>query len=355
MAGVLAATLGGAAEPPVPVPAAAESNWPPSLEPLREPVERSVARGVAALAAMQNPDGTVGGRWGNNTGIVGLCGKAMVAAGITSDDPVHGPALVRFLTFILDSQRPDGLLWREGADDVRGSAYMYAHAISTAFVSECSGMVDEGLQARIDAALPKAIAVIINARRGGGWRYSPTPPDQPDLSVTAWNLLALRGARKNGAAVPKSVIDEAVGYVYRSRLGDGHFGYLVKRGPWGPTVQMTGCGLLCLALTGHHDDPMNVKSADILLNASRPDGWITHTRFWDMPGHREYTLYHGTLALFQMGGDHWEQFAQRVFPGIIARQNQDGSWNGDISPPFATSMTLLCLTAPFGQAPMNQR
>lgn len=344
----------------VPCPAAekkaSELNdpFPPSLEPLRLSLTQSVDRGVAWLAGAQKPDGSMPELWGNNTGIVGLCGKAMLAAGIAPDHPVYGANVVKYLEFILNAQRPDGLFWLEGADTVKGHAFMYAHSISTAFVSECSGMVDEKLQARIDKALPKAIAIILKAQRGG-WRYAPSPPRQADLSVTAWCLLALRGARKNGAAVPKTSIDRAVAYVLASRAGDGRFGYLVKKGPWGLTVQMTACGLLSLMLVGRHDDPLNKLSADFILKNVRTDGWIQHTPFWNMPGHREYTLYHGTLALHQMGGRYWETCAQRLFPGIIARQNKDGSWRGGISRPYCTAMHLLSLTAPFEQAPMNQR
>ena len=343
---------GFAAEKEKPAP---DTPFPPSLEPLRPSLEQSVKRGVAWLAGAQNPDGTMPERWGNNTGIVGLCGQAMLSAGMTPDHPVYGPHVVRYLEFILKSQNPDGLFWLEGTDTVKDSAFMYAHPMATTFVAECSGMVDEKLQEKIDAALPKAIGSILRAQEGGGsWRYHPRHPRKADLSVSSWNLLALRVARKNGATVPKEAIDRGVQFVLACRdVGRVRFTYFPG---WGHTNQMTACGLLCLMLAGRHDDPDNKAFADFLVSLAQPDGWVTWTDFWNMPGRNEYTLYHTTMAIHQFGGSHWDSFAQKIIPGIIGRQDpKDGSWNGNIGRPYSTAMHVICLSAPLCQAPMHQR
>jgi hypothetical protein len=113
--------------------------------------------------------------------------------------------------------------------------------------------------------------------------------------------------------------------------------------------------MLCLLLAGRHDDPSNRVFADVLLNAAQPDGWVKWDDFWNMPGRNEYLLYHATQALHQYGGEHWRQYAQRIYPGVMSRQQQDGSWNVSIGRPYSTAMHLICLTAPFELSPMYQR
>jgi len=179
--------------------------------------------------------------------------------------------------------------------------------------------------------------------------------------LSYWNLLALRIARSNGVPVPKEVIEKGVAYVNRCRdRGRSMYTYLPagsggRRGPWGHTVQMTACGLLCMMLAGEYDDPTHPMYAQLILNSARPDGWVTPADFWNMPGRDVYCLYHATKALHQLGGSQWEEYAQRILPGIINRQQKDGSWNGSVGSAFNTAMHLLCLTAPYEQAPMYQR
>ena len=93
---------------------------------------------------------------------------------------------------------------------------MYAHNISTLFLSEVSGMVDPERQKRIKGALARALQLILRAQRvpkseknQGGWRYHPGSRDS-DTSCSGWALMALRSAKLNGAAVPDSAIEDAV-------------------------------------------------------------------------------------------------------------------------------------------------
>ena len=78
-----------------------------------------------------------------------------------------------------------------------GSGPMYAHNISTLFISEVSGMVDPERQKRIAKSLPKALRLILRAQgvqkspqHQGGWRYHPNSRDS-DTSCSGWALMAL--------------------------------------------------------------------------------------------------------------------------------------------------------------------
>ena len=75
--------------------------------------------------------------------------------------------------------------------------------------------------------LPENIAevakVILDAQKvpqgphAGGWRYQINSADA-DISVTGWQLMALRGAANCGAAVPRSALDDGLGYVRRNAV-----------------------------------------------------------------------------------------------------------------------------------------
>src|SRR5205814_1427099 len=75
---------------------------------------------------------------------------------------------------------------------------------------------------RIRDRCAKAIELILRAQKvrknelfRGGWRYTPDSSDA-DLSITVWQLMALRAAKNAGMDVPKQAIDDAVGYLKRS-------------------------------------------------------------------------------------------------------------------------------------------
>src|SRR5439155_2379179 len=69
-----------------------------------------------------------------------------------------------------------------------------------------------------------------------------------DLSVTGWQLMALRGARNLGCDVPAEKITNAVEYVRRCHdKGTGGFRYTTTTRV---TVPCTGTGILALELCG---------------------------------------------------------------------------------------------------------
>src|SRR5438477_255686 len=79
----------------------------------------------------------------------------------------------------------------------------------------------------------QAAKLILDAQKvpqgphAGGWRYQANSADA-DISVTGWQLMALRGAANCGAAVPKEVLDKGVAYIRRLAVPKdqgGGFGY----------------------------------------------------------------------------------------------------------------------------------
>ncbi|MFM7832938.1 MAG: prenyltransferase, partial [Planctomycetaceae bacterium] len=89
-----------------------------------------------------------------------------------------------------------------------GHGPMYSHGIATLMLAEICGMTEGAQAEQCRQSLQQAVRLIVDAQNhrkppehDGGWRYQPTSSDS-DLSVSAWQLLALRAARDIGCDVP---------------------------------------------------------------------------------------------------------------------------------------------------------
>ena len=88
---------------------------------------------------------------------------------------------------------------------------MYGHGITTLCLTEMMGMaVSKRQEARIRSVAQKAVTLIMRSQRvrksnpkyRGGWRYTPDAHDS-DLSISVWQLMALRSAKNAGLEVAR--------------------------------------------------------------------------------------------------------------------------------------------------------
>jgi hypothetical protein len=337
----LAVVLAGAA--PGQEPATAD----PVFAAWHEKADPAIGKGLAYLQRVQKQDGSFEGSYGDSTGIPALVGMAFLSKGHLPTEGPHTTLLNRCIDFILANQKPDGVFDRGNA----GQGPMYAHNISTLFLSEASGMVDPERQQRISKALPKALALILraqavekNERDQGGWRYHPGSRDS-DTSCSGWALMALRSAKLNGAAIPDKAIADAVKYLHRHQNKDvGCFGY---SGTEKHALSLTGMGLLCLELCGEHGTERTRLAAD----------WVLR-HFRDLPGSQFefYGNYYNAQGMFQMGGRHWQEYADWMYATYLPQQSADGSWTSrEAGPTYGTALMVLAFTVPWRQLPIYQR
>lgn len=311
-------------------------------------IDKAIEKGLSYLLAVQNKDGSYPGAFGNTVAIPALAGMACLAAGHVPGDAKYGKLLDRSLDYVLAWADETGYFGN------RANGKMYAHSIATLFLTEVSGMVPKERQARIDAVLPKAIKVILDAQNvkkapkdAGGWRYHPDSTDS-DTSCSGWALMALRSARLNGAQVPKSAIERAVKYMrvhHHPKIGC--FGY---QDTMQHSVTLSGAGILCLELCGRHEDPDSLSAAKYLMS-------VYEDKLPGM-GYAYYGLYYAAQGLFQIGGGNWKEFSRWMYSTYLPRQNEDGSWpahRAETSQPYATAMTILAFAVPYRQLPVYQR
>jgi hypothetical protein len=330
-----------------------------ALEKYQQDADKAIDKALAYLAAEQRQNGCWSGnasdlRPKNGTAVASLCVMSFLAKGHTPGVGPYGETINRGIDFVLSTQKDNGLLTT--GNDANGP--MYCHCTSTLMLSEVSGMVDPARQKKIDAALSKAVKVILSAQQmpkggndAGGWRYQIDSRDS-DISCTGWAVMALRSVRNNGASVPKEVIDRAVAYILRcNNRGDGGFAYQPGGSSgWG----RTGTAVLCMELLGHHRERAALLGGEwILADMQR------HRRY-GQGEYFAYAMYYCSQATFQLGDDYWEKFGERMYELFLPAQQGDGSWpsgggNEGESVYYPTAMAVLALSVPYRQLPIYQR
>jgi hypothetical protein len=221
-------------------------------------------------------------------------------------------------------------------------------------LAEVAGMTQGELAREVRQKLEKAVAVVLVAQRKGqypndpnrgGWRYRVGGVDA-DMSVTGWQLMALRAARNLGCDVPPEAIDRAVEYIKRSQDRQGAFCY-TPGGGW--TIPCTGTGILGLAVCGkdHHRSPEALRAGAVLMK---------YPPRWGQP-HFFYMIYYCAQATFQLGGNYWEFYRPQLHDVLLKNQKSNGSWSGSdgYGANYSTAMAVLALAVEYRFLPIYQR
>jgi hypothetical protein len=329
-------------------------------------VDRAVVRGISFLMSKQDDDGAIGKMdrksKDNASVMTALALMAMASVGHqASDETPEGRAMRKALDFILAADRQDPTGYFGKYDGAR----MYGHGIVTLMLAELLGM---GVDARQDALIrdrcQKAIDLIVrsqkvhkhNAKFEGGWRYTPDANDA-DLSVTVWQVMALRAAKNSGLTVPKETIDAAIGYIKRSYNSGKHkggrlvnlksgFGYEPGHSP---TFSTASEGLLALQVCGDYE-------AEELKGTA---AWLHEQKVEPSQRFFYYGTYYYAQGMYQRGGEDAEKARELVEKIMLAEQKDDGAWAGrdqeTVSKVYSTSLALLSLSVRYHFMPIYQR
>jgi len=310
------------------------------------PVDTAMERGADFLLNAQQPNGALLSKGKADT-MTALGIMALASMGHQPTDPgKFGSALSRALTFILRKDPRRGKLEYFGADGSR----MYGHGITTLCLTEMIGMVDREQTARLREVAQKAINLILSSQQvkkshpknRGGWRYTPNAHDS-DLSITAWQLLALRSGKGAGMDVPKGAVDAAVSYLKRSYSSRGGVKGCAYTPGGRPSLAMAAAGLLSLQVCGEYDSPEANGSAEWLSSQNDIGG-----------GHFYYSAYYYSQAMQKRGGDVATKAREVVEKVLLKKQGGNGSWSGNYGPVYCTSMAMLSLSVKYHYLPIYQ-
>lgn len=298
-------------------------------------VKKSISRGLAYLATTQQANGNFGSS-GYDVAVTSLACLAFMADGNLPGRGEYGTQVEKGLNYVLTCCSSTGLV----AGPNSGSP-MYGHGFATLFLGEVYGMTNDP---RVRDALIRSVRLIVNAQNSeGGWRYTPMPMDA-DVSVTICQIMALRSAKEAGIGVPKETIDKAIAYVKRCQnMQDGGFNYQATGG--GSAFPRSAAGVASLYYAGVYEGD-SVKLGLEYLKRSRGDNSY---------GHFQYGHYYASQAMFLAGGKYWREWYPKIRADFIAKQNTDGSWEGDAGREYGTAMSILAVIVPNRYLPIFQR
>jgi hypothetical protein len=344
----LAVALAALVVGPPPSPALSATEPKP-----RDEANLAIDRALEFLARNQNDNGSWSGAGASRSpAVTALCVMAFLSAGHVPGEGPYGETVVKGIKQVLSMQQANGLFAISGT----GHQEMYHHGICTLMAAEACGMCKGELADELRARLAKAVSLILKAQRTsgerGGWRYTIEGSDA-DLSVTGWQLLALRAAKNVGCDVPAERIEAAVDYVRKCYTGStGAFRYQPSSRV---TVPCTGTGVLCLELCGKnlHRCPESLRAGSFIVEAHRR-GVYDYQYFY-------YGIYYCSQATFQLGDNYWESFRPLLLRLLVPSQNPNGSWTGrgaegfSIGPNYCTALSVLALTVEYRFLPIYQR
>lgn len=314
------------------------------------PMDRAIDRALAFLATTQDrSDGSWKAGAAKNPAITGLAVMAFLSAGHVPGEGRYGETIEKGIRWVLRIQQPNGLLANQGGHE------MYQHGICTLMLAEVAGMTDGPLAKDVREKLEKAVALILKAQRvsgteRGGWRYSVQHVNGSDISVTGWQIMALRAAKNLGCDVPAENIAMAVDYIKRCQdPTSGGFRYMPNSHL---TVPCTGTSILALELCGKnlHRSPEVLRAGSYLLK--NPPRWGQ--------AHFFYGIYYCSQAAFQLGDNYWDYYRPLLHEVLLRHQAANGSWQGGgtdshYGPNYCSAMAVLALTVEYRFLPIYQR
>jgi hypothetical protein len=229
---------------------------------------------------------------------------------------------------------------------VRKSGDMYSHAIASLALCEAYAMTrDSSLQ----GPAQKALDFIVYAQNeSGGWRYEPKQPG--DLSVTGWQLMALKSGVLGRLDIPRHVWYRASEFIDSVQDGKGAtYGY---QQPSSKRPSMSAVGLygrLMLGWPRNHPPLMRgaVELAKLKPNESNM-----------------YFNYYSSQVLHHVGGNSWNRWNPRMRNYLVSSQDhkghEDGSWYFDEAWSdrggrlYTTTLAILTLEVYYRYMPMYQ-
>ncbi len=324
--------------------------------------ERAVMNALRWLKRNQSEDGSWGDR--NSPGLTGLGLLTFLAHGETPDSEEFGDTVTRAIRYLLSQQREDGTF----VDVTRGNQGVYNHGIATYAIAEAFGMTRMPI---LRPAMEMSLEAIVRGQqRGGLWDYRYAKGNRQDLSVSGWQIQALKAgvlaqAEVDGlrealflAAEGLKTMQRGHGEYRRGRSQrdtniqnrTGHFGY--TSASW-RNPGMTGVGVLSLQIMGLGETDMARHGLQAL--ESYTIDW-EDLGTWMMVG-----TYYVTQAKINAGNrSEWDRWNEAMKKALPPNQNADGSWTVSNNerghgPVYATTLSALSLMVYYRNLPTFQQ
>ncbi len=271
--------------------------------------EAAVALALEWLKKNQSKDGHWNHRSGHITAATGLAMLAYMGWGAKHTE--GGP----YQSVLHKSV--EWMLAKERSGDLRHRGDMYDHGIAAIALAEAYNLTrDERLLKPVE----RMVDFTVKAQNPttGGWRYrtyGENPRDKGDLSVSGWQLMALKSARLGGVRVPEETFEKARVFLAGVTAVDQGYEYQPGRKP---SNAMIAEGLFCeQVLTGGRMNEQ-MKRSTTLIQSSLPKSSTVDYYYW----------YYGSLAMRQAQGKAWNAWNNQLKPILLQKQILTGSNRG---------------------------
>jgi hypothetical protein len=245
---------------------------------------------------------------------------------------------------------------------------MYNHAIATLALTEAYGLSH---WIPIKKHAKKALAFIHETKNPGrAWRYhlgsESGPKERNDVSVTGWMIMCLASAEDFGLPYDPKDIEDALQYIddmtdpKTGRTGYNEKGSYSSREsgdeliwPYNQTEAMTAVAMLsrvfCGNILGNLDGQAEMLDKGAKLLRRHPPLWDVEAGTIDY-----YYWYYGSYAMFQMAGNDWKFWKDRMINALVKNQRTEGcakgSWDPQYGPwgdsggrIYSSALCILCL------------
>ncbi len=293
-------------------------------------VNRAIARGVAYLKSVQQPDGSWPYAQRYLQGATALATLTLINAGVPRSDPAV----------------------KAGVFYINGKPLEFTYCV--ALTAMALATVDSN--AHIGKITACRDWLLLAQQTNGGWTYTRGLKAKPDNSNTQFAVLGLRAAQQSGAPAPRRVWDKIDGYFRSSQRGDGGWGYRqVYNKSYG---SMTAAGLASIVICGAQERRNIERCGQYAYDASMLRALKWFDRFFTVqtnPGRNRNHLYYlyaiervGVLtARRRLGGKDWYREGAQL---LVQMQKPDGSWGSGVAGIPDTCFALLFLAK--GKAPV---
>lgn len=313
----------------------------------KDKVDIAVELGLKWMISKQNKKrGNFEGKYTN--AYTGLACIALMSAGHFPGRSKYGKNLRLGLLYLVEEAlKNNGYL----GDD---KSNMYGHGICTLALTEAYGMLSEREDnIKIKKGIEATLKVIINSQSNsrtrdfGGWRYNPNSKDA-DLSITVWQVLALRSAQNCQLKLPEIAIKNALKYV-RSTYSPNIPGFCYQQNH-GNSPSMRTAGVVCMLALGADEDEADKKmieqSAKFLLGATI-----------DPKKHFYYQVYYLATAANMLGGEYRKQVLPEIALKLITLQKPSGEfvkYRGHDGGVYSTAFSIIALSVRYQYLPIYQ-
>lgn len=336
--------------------------------------EAAVASGMKWLTNHQMPDGSWNFAHSKHGECKGQCSQdgsfgacpngatamallAFLGGGHTHQKGDYQRNVKRGIDFLIKSSKstPTGL-------DLRGKVTanegMYVQGLAAIALCECAAMTKDG---RVKKAAEGALDFIVKAQNAndGGWRY--TPGDAGDMSVTGWQIMALKSGYNAKLNFPTKVFKNAEKFLMLDGVeGGAQYTYIPNsKDPNAdkalPTPTMTAVGLLCRMYLGWDHKNKRLQEGVAYLDSVKPQP------------NNMYFNYYATQVMHHWGGEEWNRWNAVMRDHLVRTQHPltdghlAGSW--DVADPhgggggrlYMTCLSIMTLEVYYRHLPMYSR